>query len=595
MGGERGKQGVVGGGAQGGAHDADQAVAGAGTQQVQAVLARGGKPSPQEVADILEANPGDRGAIVKLLQQTPGLGNAFVNDVIMHADSAMPHLAGDEKLPQMKARYLDGNFGTDPVDTLPRTTSAHQADVLNALRADSRRLNPPFVAELQQRLSVPQTGYLDVPTLQALLEHAPELEKFKDLKDAKQVHGAVAAILGNKGNWLAAGSATPVFVDAGVVKGTQAAKLVDRPKDGNRADRVAQGLGFPSYADYKATLHPSTTFLGVPLTGAGSDGRAHPVVVERLKVAETYLEQKFPNMPVEKIREQVGWHHGGNAAYGDTEDEIGKDGYGPQYALGAHMHSFGLAIDIDPSHNPYVFGGSKAMDAKDADRKTPIQIPHFFNSVMELHLRRAAQLYDGGEPLTAAKLYQWSQEMSTEELFARVDRAQQALAKYLAEPGKVQVGAALTETLKDKAAAKQQRKDRDAAKVAALAKLFVAKGYAHDEADKAAYDWLDFVEDGHDGRDASLWNNVSKGGQVLMTHGKELVIALRDVAGFSWGGVEMSDKENGDFMHFDLRNTSYGQAVVNHTQAAFNDAKRDEALAADPKNTDPDWPAPKKK
>lgn len=50
---------------------------------------------------------------------------------------------------------------------------------------------------------------------------------------------------------------------------------------------------------------------------------------------------------------------------------------------------------------------------------------------------------DGGEPLIAANLYQGSSEMSTEELYARVDKAQQALGKYLAEPGKVQVDASL--------------------------------------------------------------------------------------------------------------------------------------------------------
>ena len=29
-----------------------------------------------------------------------------------------------------------------------------------------------------------------------------------------------------------------------------------------------------------------------------------------------------------------------------------------------------------------------------------------------------------------------------------------------------------------------------------------------------------------------------------------------------WGGTEMSSTENGDFMHFDLRNTTYGHQVL---------------------------------
>lgn len=39
------------------------------------------------------------------------------------------------------------------------------------------------------------------------------------------------------------------------------------------------------------------------------------------------------------------------------------------------------------------------------------------------------------------------------------------------------------------------------------------------------------------------------------------MIALRDVAGLSWGGTEMSARENGDFMHFDCRDTEFGRAV----------------------------------
>jgi len=40
-------------------------------------------------------------------------------------------------------------------------------------------------------------------------------------------------------------------------------------------------------------------------------------------------------------------------------------------------------------------------------------------------------------------------------------------------------------------------------------------------------------------------NNMSRGeSQTLTTHSQELLIALRDVAGLSWGGAEMSSNEN---------------------------------------------------
>jgi hypothetical protein len=45
---------------------------------------------------------------------------------------------------------------------------------------------------------------------------------------------------------------------------------------------------------------------------------------------------------------------------------------------------------------------------------------------------------------------------------------------------------------------------------------------------------------------------------TFTTHSQELLVALRDVAGLSWGGAEMSSNENGDFMHFDCRQDGFG-------------------------------------
>jgi hypothetical protein len=52
-----------------------------------------------------------------------------------------------------------------------------------------------------------------------------------------------------------------------------------------------------------------------------------------------------------------------------------------------------------------------------------------------------------------------------------------------------------------------------------------------------------------------------KAAKALTNIQEELLIALRDVAGLSWGGTEMSMRENGDFMHFDCRDTEFGRAV----------------------------------
>ncbi|HEY1555909.1 MAG TPA: hypothetical protein VGF94_13815, partial [Kofleriaceae bacterium] len=49
---------------------------------------------------------------------------------------------------------------------------------------------------------------------------------------------------------------------------------------------------------------------------------------------------------------------------------------------------------------------------------------------------------------------------------------------------------------------------------------------------------------------------------------EDLLVALRDVAGLAWGGTEMSSNENGDFMHFDCRETDFGRTIYNkaHTK-----------------------------
>jgi len=59
------------------------------------------------------------------------------------------------------------------------------------------------------------------------------------------------------------------------------------------------------------------------------------------------------------------------------------------------------------------------------------------------------------------------------------------------------------------------------------------------------------------------WQDNMERGQAkgLTTQSTELIVALRDVAGLSWGGTEMSEGLSGDFMHFDCRGTAVGQRI----------------------------------
>jgi hypothetical protein len=55
---------------------------------------------------------------------------------------------------------------------------------------------------------------------------------------------------------------------------------------------------------------------------------------------------------------------------------------------------------------------------------------------------------------------------------------------------------------------------------------------------------------------------VTKGN--AMNHSLDLVVALRDAAGLTWGGTEFSDHgDQADFMHFDCRNDALGKRAWN--------------------------------
>lgn len=111
-----------------------------------------------------------------------------------------------------------------------------------------------------------------------------------------------------------------------------------------------------------------------------------------------------------------------------------------------------------------------------------------------------------------------------------------------------------------------------------IAELVKLGGYTQDRAGEVYTTYIEKLE--------KNWGPEKKSGkerfgrtqdtQSFTNHSQELVVALRDVAGLSWGGTEMSERENGDFMHFDCRTTNFGQNVYKHGKE-----RRKEKQAAD--------------
>jgi hypothetical protein len=372
-------------------------------------------------------------------------------------------------------------------------TTAQEAAVLNALRADHRRLDPAWLVTAQRVLGVADaTGAMNTETLRAMRTRS-----------------------GNRSLGAAAILATPFL--ATIAPGDPFASNEDGfedhatdPRARGAADRAAQAVGYSSYREYRSSW-TSVRFLGKPLRGGGS-GEGHPYLAERLGVAEAFLRQRHPGENDEAVRRAIGWNGGGNAAYDDDLD-----------TRFSHQHTMGLAIDIDPSQNPYIFnehiGGLTHEQSM------------WWIGVFEEMFRIATRLY-GGEPIAPATLLEWSRTSSTEELFQRVQATSEAFARLLALSNRPE-----PEILSALTSAGYARPEAEAT-VPAVQR---AEGYFH----------------GGGGRQRA---------RSLTNIQQELLIALRDVAGLSWGGTEMSARENGDFMHFDCRDTEFGRAVYSRTR-----------------------------
>jgi hypothetical protein len=179
----------------------------------------------------------------------------------------------------------------------------------------------------------------------------------------------------------------------------------------------------------------------------------------------------------------------------------------------------GIAVDIDPGQNPYLFDHS----VPNAD---------FWVTLFEHLFQHATKMF-GGDPLTAATMDDWSKKSSTEELFPRIAASSKSFQLLLELSARANNDEKPTGEIYKKLAAAGY--EGEALKTATH-EVAVANHHFHQQEGRAH---------------ASAPTNLTQ----------ELVIALRDVAGLAWGGSEMSSVENGDFMHFDCRLTDYGNTV----------------------------------
>jgi hypothetical protein len=374
-------------------------------------------------------------------------------------------------------------------------TTPKEAEVLNRVRREPRRFDPEWLATAQRNLGViDATGAFNTETLRAM--------RARSGNAALDVAGVMDERLLSS---LAPGTPFHEGTEVGTIARRQApAAGATSPKD-----RTAQDLGYASFAAYRAAWGDD------PVTFLGNDfgTPAHPYLRSRIRVAETYLRNRVRSPDGQQlddagIMRAINWNGRGNASYAHE----------PRNHM-THQHAMGLAIDIDPGQNPYLFDHSVA----NAD---------FWITFFEHLFQHATRLY-GGEPLTAATLNQWSKQSSTEELFQRVTASSQAFARMLALSARASGDESVTGEISTSLARVGYTGQ---ALTTAVHEIAVANHHFHQQQGRAR---------------AQAPTNLTQ----------EMVIALRDVAGLAWGGTEMSSIENGDFMHFDCRLTDFGHAV----------------------------------
>jgi hypothetical protein len=395
-----------------------------------------------------------------------------------------------------------------------------EGKVLGDIRAFKQQFDPHWLIQVQQKLTVGDaTGAFNTETLRAIRDTEGETLTAKMITSHEFLI-ALGAKLGVEGEPFRAA------VDA------EGHDTPDHTKT-DPADIAAQAIGYADYDTYRETSLHNVTFLGVSLKQGFSDGRAHPLLASRVAAAEAYLIQRFGSQ--EQAIKGTGWSKRAGAAYSATSKEA-HDPTNPK----SHMHTMGMAIDIDPNVNPYTM--------PKGDGASGDWIYWFYTTGFELGKR----LGFGGDALNLQSLYAEGKNMSSEELHDHMLASSKSFARTV----------------------EMSEKSDDEIKAALLA---ATPAYKESEIPQLIEKWF------HPAK--KIYHNA-KGDRKFhetMTESKELIVALRDAAGLNWGGTEMDPGQNGDFMHFDTRNDDLGHKVY---QAGFNAqrARRAELAKSKKKN-----------
>ncbi len=383
------------------------------------------------------------------------------------------------------------------------------AAAARSMRRGAQPWNPTWLVLAQEALGAPANGAFSVAFVRKIAElqkNSLEIDRPSGILDA-----ATIAELGRRSELLAS---TDVFFRATGQEpeqdGAGESKAPKRPKGTILEAAVVKVGAATDWADWLDQIQAGT-FLGIEVT-------AHYELLNRLKAAEAYLELKYPNTAPPEIGAKVGCKTINSKRRRPTR-------------RGRGMHQWAMAFDIDIRDNPWILG-QKIKGNK-------------INNAAAKVIKRAAKFMMKGEGLSGGrnrytrvtKMKRMGAQLTTDELADRLVASNDALHTYRKLAGN-------REAIREQY---ERHPENSAVRKKSLAYWVRRVRRDHRKLISRRGNW--------DHRDRPKSTNMG-----FMSFKKELIIALRDVAGLAWGACDLGIS-NGDMMHWDLRSTPLGGKI----------------------------------
>ena len=234
------------------------------------------------------------------------------------------------------------------------------------------------------------------------------------------------------------------------------------------------------------------------------------------------------------------------AALGITE---GHKGARPT-AGSASMHTYGLAVDVEYTANPWIVG--QHVDGGRSDPSPVGEVTREANRTMTRVLNRASLLVHGEVVDVTGRYLHRLSAGTAGAAWDDLHRRHTALRDYLALAGDVPAARALVVAHRTVAGVVLAGEGDDGA---------ARRWAAGATADLAALRLGPVTRRNARGREESVDRSNFSGRDPLLgilSLSRDLVVALRDGAGLAWGAIDFGEAESGDLMHFDCRRDGVG-------------------------------------